>query len=554
MTRRAEYNLYKGARGLTERGKKDYLKGAAILAASVVIAKLVGALFKIPLYNLLGADGTAHFNKTYQIYSLLLAVSYSGIPVALSRLISAAGETGNARQVARYHSVALPAFAALGAVVSALMFVFAPQLAGFIKDPQAEAGIRALSPAVFLCCVVSVYEGYAQGHGDMLPTAIKQTLEVTSKLVFGMAAAVILLRRGADSETAAAGAITGSVAGLAVALPALIAYKRRRDRRAALAAPAGRGDTRGSLATLAAVFRVSVPVTLGASFMSVLTLLDSRVVSARLEFSGLTYAEAIDKFGVYSQSQTLFTLPPALISAIAVSVLPAISAAVAGRRGGEARGIAESAMKLVCLMAMPAAVGISVLSGPIFRTLYGAAADGGRILAVLGAASFFACAQLLTTSVLQANGREKIPMVTFLAGGAAQLALDYILVGDARIGIMGSPVGTLACYALITALNLVFIKLKTSEPPRIMRAVLKPLAISAVMGAAAYFVNGVARRMSVSALGEGRAAEAAALVPAIVIAAAVYLALAVAAGAVTRDDLKYVPRGEKIADLLRLPR
>jgi stage V sporulation protein B len=311
--------------------------------------------------------------------------------------------------------------------------------------------------------------------------------------------------------------------------------------------------------TLFTVFKVSVPITLGASFMSILTLLDSRVVSSRLEFSGLAHADAISKFGIYSQCQTLFTLPPSLISAITISVLPAVSAAAAGRRSGEARGITESAMKLICLAAMPAAVGISVLSGPIFMAFYGAsaeaAADGTRILSILGAASFFACAQLLTTAVLQAHGRERVPMATFALGGAAQLALDYILVGDGRIGIIGSPVGTLVCYALITALNLIFIKLKIPEPPRVLRTAVRPLIVSAVMGAAAYFVYELAWKLIVPALGlEGRRAVIAALAPAVLVAVIVYIALAVAARAVTREDLKYVPRGERIADILRLPR
>ncbi|MDR1065683.1 MAG: polysaccharide biosynthesis protein [Oscillospiraceae bacterium] len=546
---------------MTERSEKNYLKGAAILAASVVIAKLVGALFKIPLYNLLGTDGTAHFNKTYQIYTLLLAISYSGIPAALSRLISAAGETGRERQIARYHSVALPAFAVVGAAVSALMFIFAPQLADFMKDPQAQAGIRTLSPAVFLCCVVSVYEGYAQGHGDMLPTAIKQFLEVTCKLIFGMAVAVALINRGADSGTTAAGAITGSVIGLVISLPVLIAYKRRRERRISPRLGDGiaeRGDkpALSVKSTLGAIFRVSVPITLGASFMSVLTLLDSRVVSLRLEASGLTHAEAISKFGIYSQCQTIFSFPPSLISAITVSVLPAISAAAAGKRSAEARGITESAMKLVCLAAMPAAVGITVLSGPIFRALYGvsaAAEDGARILAILGAASFFACAQLLTTVILQANGRERVPMATFVIGGAAQLALDYVLVGDRRIGIIGSPVGTLVCYALITVINLIVIKLKTPDPARVTRSAVKPLMISAVMGAAAYSVYGLSRKLLGTTFGSGRTAEVFALAPAILVAVVIYAVLAVVAGAITREDLKYVPKGGGIADLLRLP-
>ncbi|MDR0839299.1 MAG: polysaccharide biosynthesis protein, partial [Oscillospiraceae bacterium] len=418
---------------MAQRHERSFLKGAAILAAAAIIAKIVGALFKLPLYNLLGTDGTAHFNKTYQIYTLLLAISYSGIPVALSRLISASRETGNTRQTARYFKVALPAFALVGAVTSAVMFLFAPQLAAFMKDPQATTGIRVLSPAVFLCCVLSVYEGFAQGHEDMLPTAIKQLLEVFCKLLFGMAAAIILLRQGKSPETTAAGAITGVVVGLLISLPVLMHYKLKKS-----ALERASGTAKSVSDTLLAIFRVSVPVTLGASFMSILTLLDSRLVSMRLEASGLTFDAAINKFGIYSQCQVVFNLPASLVAPVTVSIIPAISAAVAGRRRDEARGITESAMKLICLIAMPAAVGISALSGPIFRAFYGVSensADGARVLAILGAASFFVCSQLLTTSVLQANGHERVPMLTYLAGGIVQLALDYVLVGDARIGI-----------------------------------------------------------------------------------------------------------------------
>ena len=523
------------------------MKSAAILAVAAIAAKVIGALFKMPLYRMLGAEGTTHFNKTYQIYSLLLAISYSGIPVAMSRLISGSNERGETRQSERYFRVALPAFAVVGAVASIMMFAFAPQLAEFMRDPRATSGIRVLSPAVFLVCIISVFEGFAQGHSDMVPTAVKQLLEVSAKLIIGMAAAIILINRGAESDTAAAGAIVGAVAGLLIAFPVMLRYKRRKKREMV-----PQGEVKTAAETLRALFTVSVPIALGAAMMSILTLIDSRVVSARLE-TFLTHEEAIAKFGIFSQCQTLFNFPPALISAITISIVPAISAAVAVRRHEESRRVTESAMKLVCLFAMPAAIGMSVLAAPIFGVLYGSdgiTGDGGRILTVLGIASFFACTQLLTTAVLQANGRERVPMFTFLLGGVVQIALDYILVGNPNIGIMGSPIGTLACYAIITLLNVIVIATKVPGKPKMVGASVKVLLVSLIMGAAAFAVYGLSGRIFTGTSGMMAIAR---LGISIIAAVLVYGVLIIAMRVITRDDLRFVPKGEKIAKLLRLP-
>ena len=115
--------------------KTTYIKGAAILAATVAITKVIGAIYKIPLFNLLGDEGTTHFQVTYTIYNLLLTISTAGIPVALSRLISAARATERPRQVKRYFSVGMMAFCAIGFIGMVLMLLFAQNLARG-KEPQ----------------------------------------------------------------------------------------------------------------------------------------------------------------------------------------------------------------------------------------------------------------------------------------------------------------------------------------------------------------------------------------------------------------------------------
>ncbi|MDR2502534.1 MAG: oligosaccharide flippase family protein, partial [Oscillospiraceae bacterium] len=319
---------------MTDTERPSYLRGAAILGAAAVVAKIIGALFKIPLYNLLSDEATGDFNITYNVYALLLTISYAGIPVAMSRLVSTSRTLGNTRQMRKYFRVALPAFSVVGIAVSLVMFIFAGQFAALMEDPNAVYGIRMLSPAVFLCCVISVYEGYFQGHGDMLPTAVKQLIEVTSKLLFGLVIAWLLIRGGAPDEKVASGAITGVVFGLAIALPVLIGYKRR-AKREPLA-----GTARSNLGTLASILKVSVPITLGASFMSIMALLDSKVVMSRLQSAsgaGFDLDTARGMFGVYAQCLTLYNLMPSLITAVTISVVPAISAAIAAKRRSEAR-------------------------------------------------------------------------------------------------------------------------------------------------------------------------------------------------------------------------
>ena len=151
---------------------KSFVQGTAILAATVVIVKLIGAIYKIPLYNILDDKATTYYGIAYTVYSLLLTISTSGVPTAIARMISAAASTGKQKQAARIFNIALPAFGIIGAVCGILMMVFCKQIAVFMEVPGAYQSIFILGPAVFFCCVVSVYRGYSQGHEDMIPTSV----------------------------------------------------------------------------------------------------------------------------------------------------------------------------------------------------------------------------------------------------------------------------------------------------------------------------------------------------------------------------------------------
>jgi stage V sporulation protein B len=542
---------------LTEAKKHNYLRGVAILGSTAILVKIIGAVYKLPLYNILDDEGAAHFQVAYQIYTLLLSISLSGIPVALSRLVAAARATDDMRGVRRYFSVALPAFSAVGLFFALAMFFASDSLASLLGDAHAAAGLRALAPGVFFCCVISVYEGYSQGFGNMGPTAAKQILEVSFKLIAGLTIAWLLLRAGYPSPSVAAGAISGASIGLAVALPVLVLFKRRIDRADAPAA-LGDPDVHGGLAasrreTLARIFKVSIPITLGASFMSIMTVVDTKLVLWRLEHgAGYLASEAQALYGAYAKGQPFLQLPSALIVPFTVSIVPAISAAVASGRSHDAREVMESSLKLTCLVAMPAGMGICVLARPIFVALLGQSGVGVSVLSIFGIASVFICMQLLTTAILQANGYERIPAFTYPIGGLIQIAIDWALVGDRQFGILGSSFGTLACYMSITLLNLVAIALRVKNRPRFAGAFLKPAFCTGVMGVTVFSAYHLFTRLLTRALGTGRMTTVLCLGASVVVGAVVYLVLVLLTGAITRDDLKAIPRGGRLADILRL--
>ena len=87
--------------------KQTFLGGAAVLALSTAVVKIIGACYKIPLGNLIGDAGFGYFTTAYDIYSVLLMVATTGLPVAMSRMISESQALGQGRQIRRTFRTAM---------------------------------------------------------------------------------------------------------------------------------------------------------------------------------------------------------------------------------------------------------------------------------------------------------------------------------------------------------------------------------------------------------------------------------------------------------------
>lgn len=523
-----------------EQKKPTFLGGAAVLAAGIVIVKIIGAIYKIPIVNVLG-DGFADFNNAYYIYALLLTVSTAGLPVALSRMIAAANARGQRGEVQKIFRVSLGVFLLLGILSFIVMFFFAGTLANLLSDPLAEKSIRVLSPAVICVGCLSSFRGYAQGHGNMTPTAVSQILEATVKLVVGLGLAILLIRLGKSDDVAAAGAIAGVTLGTVVSLVYMVLnYLRHRD------PPAPTGAVSSRSAILKELLLIAVPVTLTSSAFSVINLIDTSLVQGRLQDAlHMSLQESRSLFSAYSGVTTLYNLPASLIVAVTASLIPAISAALARNDESSAGATVGTAFRVTALLVFPMGAGLSVLAKPIVRLLFPRldADVSGPLLSMLGIASVFVCIMTVSNSVLQAYGRERLPVYVMIVGGLIKIFVNYNLVAVPALNIKGAPIGTLCCFGFAMLTDLYLIRRIVPDPPR-YRSLFTGAAVATLF-------------MALTAFGGYRLAsrfcgDAAATVLAIALAVAVYAVLVLALKLIAKEDLLLLPKGEKLVRLLRL--
>ena len=257
-----------------------FFGGAAILAVGILVVKLIGMFYKIPLLNIIGEQGSADFNNAYNIYSVLLTISTAGLPVAVSKLVSEADALGRRNQVRRTFRLALALFLILGVLSFLVMFFGSEQLAGLMNDSMAAPGIRALAPAVICVGCLSAFRGYAQGHGSMTPTAVSQIIEALCKLTVGLGLAYWLVGHGADASHAAAGAITGVTVGTIVALAyMLMNFLISRSQEPQLSDD--RPDEAPTI--LKNLLMIAIPITISSSMVGIVTVIDTSLVQGQLQ-------------------------------------------------------------------------------------------------------------------------------------------------------------------------------------------------------------------------------------------------------------------------------
>ena len=524
--------------------KQNFLQGAALLALATAIVKVIGALYKLPLNAIIGEKGFGYFYTAYDIYNVLLLISTAGLPVAVSKMISEANALGHYNQVRRVYNTSRIIFLSLGFISSLLMVVFCKQLAVFQEQPDAWFAILCLGPCAFLVCLLSTYRGFFQGQSNMLPTSISQVLEASIKLIVGIAAAIVLLKMSQSVSMAAGGAILG------VTVSCLVSafYLRSRFVKDYRSLPkTGEAVTSYGL-TAKKMLGIAIPITIGTAGLQLLTVLEAKVYMAQLLSSGMSQGDADTVKGIYNMCQTIYNMPCSFIFPITISIIPALTAALTRGDNAAVKATEESAARITALIALPCSVGLATLAGPVTALLGGYKGENlvlsTQLMALLGCCIFLHAVVLVTTSLLQAHNHAVTPVVNMLISGVARLIIVYILTGNPNLGLLGVPIGSILSNLCIMVLNILSMRRLIPQKPAFLRNLLRSLLPALLMGAAVLGASWVLRQFTGSTL-------ILCALP-VMVGVAVYAVLIAVFKSVTREDCLLLPKGDKIAKLLRL--
>lgn len=538
-----------------ENRSRSFVSGAALLMVAGLIVKFIGAVYRIPLNNIVGADGMGYYDVVYRYYQVLVVVSTSGFPTAISKMVSeriTLGDYAGARSVFK---VSFRLLFGLGVAFTLLMFFGAESLSALTYGAEETAEIakqafsfRALAPALFFVSLLCAYRGYLQGMQRMAGTAVSQLVEQLGKLAVGFAAAFMLLPRG--PEYAAMGALIGITASELMALIVIWFFyaKRKKAMQASIAEQRHKTDGGGFGVLSRQLLAIAVPVTIGASVMPLTNLMDTTMIIRTLSGIGYTVEAARKTYSLLSSFvNPIINMPAVLTVALAMSLVPAISSFMAKKDVKNVRNASRTGLKLALIIGAPCSVGLFVLAEPILSMLYPSlsaaqleVAAGLMQTSCIGV--IFLSLVQTATAAIQGLGKPVVPVINLAFGGVLKVITMLILVRIPSINVQGAAVSTVVCYAAACIMDVIYLARKIKLPLNIFDVFIKPLAASALMGLLVYFLYDMLRELAVS--------STIATLGSVFVGVLVYGAAFILLRMLNEDDLAFIPGGQKLARII----
>ncbi len=527
--------------------KKSFVKGAAILAAAGLIAKFIGALFRIPMVNIIGSTGMSYYQMAYPFYSFLLIVSTAGIPTAISKLVAENIAMRNYRGAHRVFTLSVRLMLIIG-ISTFIFFTAGSKLtARLMGAEEAVYSILAIAPSLIFVTLISSIRGYFQGMQYMTPTALSQILEQVGKLVLGLWFASIYIPLG--PEYGAAGAVAGVTLSEGAALALLMGMYRRKKNDIIYnikRTPRIR-YAESNRSIMSRLLIIAFPITIGASIMPLINVADSFIVVNRLVQTGFAEKQAKSLYGLLTGgANPLINFPAVLTIALAMSLVPAISESYASRDYRSIGQKTTTGIRLTLLLGLPAAAGIAVLARPICALLYGSLPEAeititGEILAILAIGVVFLTLVQTLTSILQGLNRLTVPVRNLAIGALFKIVITYILVGNPDLHVKGAAIGTVVCYGVAAVLDFAAVVRYSRTQIPFMDFIVKPVIAVAIMAAAVHWTYSY-----VETIAGGNKATLVSVLIGVVVYAIVLLAI----GAVRKRDFELLPGGSKISRIL----
>ena len=529
----------------------NFLVQGSILAAAGLIVRFIGLLYKIPMTRVLGTDGIGCYNTAYEIYNIGLILSSYSLPLAVSKLIAARRVHGRTQDVTHVFCSGLAFGVTAGGLMTLLLLFEADWITTHIfNSPSSALPLKVMAPTILIFSVMGVIRGYFQGMGNMVPTSVSQIIEQLVNAIVSIAASFAFMRLFADRENpasyGAAGGTLGTLSGAVAAFIFLSVLILRHYRRymADLKKPQML-PVESRKHVCAALFMTLTPIILSQFVYHLSGTVDNSMFGLIMGQKGFSEKERLSLLGVYGgEYRLLSNVPVAIASSLGTSMIPSIVHSRTQGNSEEAKHKIRLTVKFNMLLAIPCAVGMGVLAGPIMRLIFGDTSRLAANLMMLGApAVVFFSLSTVTNAVLQGIDLMRKSVTHSAISLALHAALVYIMLKHLDMGAYGLVFGNVTFALAVCVLNWIAIGRALRYKQEVKTTFFLPLLCAAVMGAAAYTAYaGIFGLTHSYKLG---------LLVSIPLAMVIYGLLIVLTGAVTPEELAQMPFGSGLLSLIR---
>ena len=459
---------------MSEKTREGFVFGAFLLSFSGLITKIAGLIFRVILTRMIGGsadvvngitsvDATmSHFSSAYAVYTFLLSLSTSGLPIGISAMVSRSLALGKYKDIKMLMRSVTLIFVSIGGILTVLGLAFSEPIATMMNSADTTYCMKYIMPSVFFIAVVSVFRGFFQGYNNMAPTSVSNLIEAALKLGVGLGISYIFQIQGRPAYEIVAGGILGVTIGTVGACVYMVLKYVFRDKSYRITLKEFVQDTAPTpkKSLLKEFFVITLPIALSSVSVQLMGLIDSGVVVQTLNdvFGDLSKAQAY--YGAYSnKATTIFNLPSFFIVTIGVSLVPSISAAFARKNKKTIRDTVNKSLKYSSIIAFACAMGLAAVGTPVVNIIFGGSYDGmgGNLLSVLSLSLVAVGLTNVTSYILQAIGKAYISVISVAVGAVVKTLCTWILVHIPAINIYGAPIATNIAYPIMLIMNFYFI-------------------------------------------------------------------------------------------------
>jgi len=456
-------------------GNRRFLKGAFFLSVSMFATKLLGALYVIPFQRLVGETGMALYNYAYVPYALFISLATLGIPLGISKFIAKYNTDGayaTSRKILNFSLVFMTLLGVLGFLG---MYLLAPWYARFVLGE--EGGLvntveditrvmRMISFAVLVIPPMSIIRGFFQGNQDMIPTSVSQFVEQVIRIAFILVGAyyIIHIREGSQTEAVIFSVFSAFLAGIA-SLAVLVFYwlknRKKYTNLLKVSVPSENNDSRKLFSEL---ISYAIPFAILGLGTILFQFIDQGTYNYFMMASGVSETVSQATYGVYASLYKIVMIPVSFAIAFGQPLIPELTHQMTKGSSSGVRKTLMLAIQLTFFITVPAVVGISLLSKPVFyifvsSNLAEINAMGGQIFGLGAFLGLFIALYSITNAILQGIGEQRYGVISLSIALIIKLVGNVILIYLFQVN--GVIISTMIAYIFCIVMNLTVIRKKT---------------------------------------------------------------------------------------------